>query len=135
MGHKKAAVPSRRYTNEFKIEAVRLGQSVGMSEASRRLGIPDSSLFNWVRLEHAGKLGSSAGPSTTPRSAKKLKAEVNRLRRELISVKTDNEILKNRPRERTRPKWIETGDEMLLSSTYDRCFINSQEPISPRSTG
>ncbi len=94
MGHKKVGVPSRRYTNEFKIEAVRLGQSVGMSEASRRLGIPDSSLFNWVRLERAGKLGSSSGPSTTPRSAKELEAEVDRLRRELISIKTDNEILK-----------------------------------------
>jgi transposase-like protein len=46
MGHKKVGVPSRRYTDEFKIEAVKLGHSVGMSEASRRLGIPDSSLFN-----------------------------------------------------------------------------------------
>ena len=55
MGHKKVGVPSRRYTNEFKIEAVKLGHSVGMSDASRRLGIPDSSLFNWVRLERAGK--------------------------------------------------------------------------------
>ena len=50
MGHKKVGVPNRRYTNEFKIEAVKLGQSVGVSEASRRLGIPDSSLFNWVKL-------------------------------------------------------------------------------------
>jgi transposase InsO family protein len=40
MGHIKAGVPSRRYTNEFKIEAVRLGKSVGYTEASRRLGIP-----------------------------------------------------------------------------------------------
>ncbi len=36
MGHKKLGVPSRRYTKEFKIEAVKLGHSVGMSEASRR---------------------------------------------------------------------------------------------------
>ena len=33
MGHKKVGVPSRRYTNEFKIEAVKLGQSVGHSES------------------------------------------------------------------------------------------------------
>ena len=95
MGHKKAGVPSRRYTNEFKVEAVKLGHSVGMSEASRRLGIPDSSLFNWVRLERKGKLGTSAGVVTaTPRSAKELEAEVDRLRRELASAKVDNEILK-----------------------------------------
>ncbi len=94
MGHKKVGVPSRRYTSEFKIEAVKLGHSVGMSEASRRLGIPDSSLFNWVRLERKGKLGTSAGISAPPRSAKELEAEVDRLRRELASTKVDNEILK-----------------------------------------
>ena len=113
MGHKKAGVPSRRYMNEFKIEAVKLGQSVGVSEASRRLGIPDSSLFNWVRLDRAGKLESSTGVSATPRSAKELEAEVDRLRRELASAKVDNEILKNRPRELARPMWIETGDARL----------------------
>jgi len=84
-----------------------------MSEASRRLGIPDSSLFNWVRLERKGKLGTSAGVSATPRSAKELEAEVDRLRRELASAKVDNEILKNRPRWLPRPKWIETGDARL----------------------
>jgi transposase len=81
-------------TNEFKIEAVKLGHSVGMSEASRRLGIPDSSLFNWVKLERAGKLGTSTGVSATPRSAKELEAEVDRLRRELASARVDNDILK-----------------------------------------
>ena len=94
MGHKKAGVPSRRYTNEFKVEAVRLAQSVGCSEASRRLGIPESSLFNWIKLQRAGKLGSSRSVSATPRSAKELEAEVDRLRRELASAKVDNEILK-----------------------------------------
>lgn len=94
MGHKKVGVPSRRYTNEFKVEAVRLGQSVGYSEASRRLGIPESSLFNWVRLERAGKLGASASVLALPRSAKELEAEVDRLRRELAAIKVDNEILK-----------------------------------------
>jgi hypothetical protein len=74
-----------------------------MSEASRRLGISDSSLFNWVRLERAGKLGSSAGVSATPRSAKELEAEVDRLRRELASAKVDNEILKNGLRGSPRP--------------------------------
>jgi transposase len=85
MGHKKVGVPSRRYTSEFKVEAVKLGHSVGMSEASRRLGIPDSSLFNWVRLERKGKLGTSFGVTATPRSAKEMEGEVDRLRRELAS--------------------------------------------------
>lgn len=94
MGHRKAGVPSRRYTNEFKIEGVRLGKSVGCTEASRRLGIPESSLFNWMKLDRVGKLGSSTGVTATPRSAKELEAENDRLRRELASAKVDNEILK-----------------------------------------
>jgi transposase len=94
MGHKKAGVPDRRYTSEFKIEAVKLGKSVGYSEASRRLGIPEGSLFNWVRLDRAGKLDSASGVTATPRSAKELEAEVDRLRRELASAKVDNDILK-----------------------------------------
>src|SRR5271165_334348 len=94
MGHRKVGVPSRRYTSEFKIEAVRLGKSVGRTEASRRLRIPESSLSNWVKLDRAGKLDSSVAVTATPRSAKELEAENDRLRRELASAKVDNEILK-----------------------------------------
>jgi transposase len=47
-----------------------------------------------VKLERAGKLGSSSAVTATPRLAKELEAEVDRLRRELASAKVDNEILK-----------------------------------------
>jgi transposase len=94
-GSQKGRVPSRRYTIEFKIEVVKLGRSVGCSEGSRRLGIPESSLFNWIKLERAGKLGASTGVTATPRSAKELEAENDWLRRELASAKVDNEILKS----------------------------------------
>jgi transposase-like protein len=68
MGHRKAGVPSRRYTNEFKIEAVRLGKSVGPTEASRRLGIsmsrkgdcwdnaPTESFFKTLKVERLNRL-------------------------------------------------------------------------------
>jgi transposase len=46
---KKSPVPNRQYTREFKVEAVRLAESVGGNEASKRLGVPDSSLWNWIR--------------------------------------------------------------------------------------
>jgi transposase len=80
---------------EFKVEAVRLAESVGCSEASRRVGIPESSLFNWVKLKRSGKFAKIGGPVTaTPRSASELEAEVSRLRRELASLKLDNDLLK-----------------------------------------
>ncbi|MDN7535636.1 IS3 family transposase, partial [Burkholderia orbicola] len=33
-------VPRRQYTQEFKVESVRLSESVGQHEAARRLGVP-----------------------------------------------------------------------------------------------
>ena len=53
---KKELVPNRQYTDEFKVEAVRLGESIGGNQAAKRLGIPESSLWNWIRLSRAGKL-------------------------------------------------------------------------------
>ena len=40
-------VPRRQYTKEFKVEAVRLAESVGQHEAARRLGVPVATLGNW----------------------------------------------------------------------------------------
>ena len=39
---KKESVPNRRYTEEFKTEAVRLALSTGGNAAAKRLGIPQS---------------------------------------------------------------------------------------------
>jgi transposase len=95
MGQKKSLAPSRRYTMEFKVEAVRLAESVGCSEASRRVGIPESSLFNWLKLKRTNKLvATSHSLTATPRSAKELEAEVDRLRRELASARLDCDLLK-----------------------------------------
>ena len=38
---KRASVPNRQYTDEFKLEAVRLAESIGGNQAAVRLGIPD----------------------------------------------------------------------------------------------
>ncbi|WP_394345532.1 transposase, partial [Halorubrum sp. Atlit-28R] len=44
-----SSATNRQYTTEFKIEALRLAESVGPAQAARRLSIPDSSLANWIR--------------------------------------------------------------------------------------
>jgi len=43
---KRTQAPSRQYTDEFKVEAVRLAESIGGNQAAKRLGIPDSSMWN-----------------------------------------------------------------------------------------
>jgi transposase len=52
---KRDGVPNRRYPPEFKVEAIRLAESVGVNEAAKRLGIPQSSLGNWLRLTRRGE--------------------------------------------------------------------------------
>jgi transposase-like protein len=41
-------VPKRQYTDEFKVEAIRLAESVGQNEAARRLGVPVATLCTGV---------------------------------------------------------------------------------------
>nr|WP_186129855.1 IS3 family transposase [Burkholderia gladioli] len=91
-------MPKRQYTDEFKIEAVRLAESVGQHEAARRLGVPVATLGNWTRRN----LLSSSAPKTgghdalakrATRPISELEAENSRLRKELASAKLDIEIL------------------------------------------
>ena len=92
---KKEGVRNRQYTDEFKVEAVRLSESIGGSPAAKRLGIPDSSLWNWIRLSRAGKLRAADGAAVSvKRSVAEVEAENNRLRRELANTKLDLEIVK-----------------------------------------
>lgn len=92
---KKELVPNRQYTNEFKVEALRLAESIAGNQAAKRSGIPDSSLWNWVRLGRAGKLKAADGAAVSvKRSVVEVEAENPRLCRELASAKLDLEIVK-----------------------------------------
>lgn len=64
-------------------------------QAAKRLGIPDSSLWNWIRLSRQGKLkAAEGGTAPVKRGASELEAENARLRRELANAKADLEIVK-----------------------------------------
>ena len=92
---KKELIANRQYTDEFKAEAVRLGESIGGNQAAKRLGIPESSLWNWIKLSRAGKLKAAAGAAVSvKRPVSEVEAENARLRRELASTKLDLEIVK-----------------------------------------
>jgi transposase len=92
---KKESVPNRRYTEEFKTEAVRLALSGGGNATAKRLGIPQSTMTNWVRQSREGTLFPVAGvTAAVKRPVSELEAENARLRRELASAKLDLEIVK-----------------------------------------
>ena len=92
---KKELVANRQYTDEFKVQAVKLGESIGGNQAAKRLGIPESSLWNWIKLSRAGKLKVAVGAAVSvKRSVTEVEAENARLRKELASAKLDLEIVK-----------------------------------------
>jgi transposase len=86
-------IPKRRYTAEFRAEAVKLvlEQEVGVAEVARRLDLPAKSLANWVRAVRAGK--PVKGPVVHP--VTDLEAENTRLRAECARLKMEREILRN----------------------------------------
>ena len=79
----------RRYTLEYKQEAVRLVSSVQrVSAAAKSLGIVEQTLANWVKADKAGQL---RGLSSEQLSAERM--EVIRLRAELARVTMERDIL------------------------------------------
>lgn len=88
-------VAKRQYTEEYKIESARLAHSVGINEASRRLGEPSATLGNWARRLAASMLVSDdvTQRAMPARSVSELEAENAHLRKELASARLDAEIL------------------------------------------
>jgi len=81
----------RKYTREFKEEAVKLitEQGYQIAEAARNLGVNENMLGRWKReIEGGGEeaLGIAGGTA--------MQAELNRLRKENKRLKLEREILK-----------------------------------------
>jgi len=79
---------SKRYPEEFKIEAVKQITERGypVSEVSRRLGVTTHSLYAWVK---------KYGPDKGIHQAKvDEQAELKRLRKELARVTEERDLLK-----------------------------------------
>ena len=83
--------PRRRFTEEFKTGAVRLvldeGQTVG--RVARELDLTESALRTWVERARADRTKGRTGLTTEERE------ELRRLRKEVRTLRTEREILKN----------------------------------------
>jgi len=82
----------RTFTREYKIEAVRLitERGVSMAQASRDLGVHVSCLGDWVREFRTDPGQAFPGHG----QAKPDDAEIIRLRREIVRLKAERDILK-----------------------------------------
>lgn len=86
-------IPKGIYTPEFRVEAVKLVETEGLSvdAVAKRLSIPKSSLSNWVRASRAGKLATVGQGQRVPTETE---IELARLRKELAEVKLERDLLK-----------------------------------------
>ena len=93
--HKQQRV-RRRFTNEFKRDAVELVRTTGrpIAEIARELGIYDSTLGNWVRQDRINR-GEQDGLSTDDR------ARLRELERENTKLRMERDLLK-----RTVAFWV-----------------------------
>ena len=91
---KKGPAQYRQYTDEFRVEAVRLSESVGAATAAKRLGIPEPSLRSWIKRSRSERLATLNPKRTEKRTLADVEAENSRLRRELENTRLDLEIVK-----------------------------------------
>ena len=89
----------RAYDNEYKAQAVKLAQEIGGAKAAKELGIPDGTIYCWVKAFKEGRLSASEA-SHTPKNALSLNDELIELRKrvkeqdkEIRRLKEENEFL------------------------------------------
>jgi transposase len=83
---------SKRYSSEFKIDAVNLVLKEGyrVPKAAKSLGISDKVLYSWKKQYAEGRI--QVGHKQAVATAEE--QELRKLREELRQVKMENEILK-----------------------------------------
>jgi transposase len=89
----------KRYTREFKANAVRMCQESGRDIAgvARDLGVKYQTLYDWVAAAEKRSRPSRGGPGASAKAelvAANDAVEIGRLRRELEEVKKENDFLK-----------------------------------------
>jgi transposase len=83
-------ITRRRYTDDFKAQAIALAESIGRAQAARQLDMSVKTLGNWLEASRAGR------PLRSPRRQpiSEGESELTRLRAENATLKMEREILK-----------------------------------------
>lgn len=88
----------RQYEMEFKTNAVRLSEELGVNKAAMELGIPENTLYGWRMKHREGKLTLEVPhkPATALKLAdelQKLRAEMKEWKRKAMQLEWEREIL------------------------------------------
>lgn len=81
-----------KYPEQFRRDALELARSSGrpIAELARSLGISEGTLWNWVQANRV----ASARAGDPDALSESERDELKRLRREIVELRTDKEILK-----------------------------------------
>ena len=93
--------PRRKFTDEFKRDAVEIVRSTGkpIAQVARELGIYDSTLGNWVKQDEIDR-GEREGLTSDERE------ELAELRRENARLRMERELIK-----RAAAFWVKESNE------------------------
>ncbi len=80
----------KKYSDEFRAEAVELSEDIGCKEAAKQLGIGFSTINKWRAALKDGKFKSNQ----EKRSYAELEAENRKLKKEIGYIKQINDVLK-----------------------------------------
>ena len=119
-------IPKQESTAEFQEQAVkRVKDGKTVSAVAKEMGLVEQTRRHWVTASAAGTLTGAGTRKVTPEER-----ERSRLRVEVIRLKREVEILKNRPRGFSRARWIETGSRRHSWSarTLAACFLEALTP-------
>ena len=70
----------KSYDNEFKAQAVKLAQQIGGHKAAKELGIPDGTIYCWIKAFKEGRLSANEAVHS-PKAALSLNDELIELRK------------------------------------------------------
>ncbi|WP_427111881.1 transposase [Megasphaera sueciensis] len=83
----------KTYDQEFKSQAVKLAQEIGGHKAATELGLPDSTIYTWVKAFKGGRLEAKDAVHT-PSNALSLNEELIELKKRVKELDKENRHLK-----------------------------------------
>lgn len=81
---------AKSYDKEFKMNAVKLAEEIGTAKAIRELGIPEGTMYTWLKKYKSGELDLGIG-TQNPQAAITLAEEVQQLKQELRRKEMENQ--------------------------------------------
>lgn len=95
---------ARRYSKEYRIEAVKLAQEIGPKKAAEEIGMPAGTIMWWLKEEREGKIDLGNGKQTPKRAmtlAEELEGSkklIKKLGKEVANLRKENEFLEEASR-------------------------------------